>query len=525
MSLPSGSLSTTSSRMAAMPVKSVHKQIFRALLTLSSAALLVRVFGMLNQIVITRRFGAGATMDAYFVASTLPILMATMLSTSVESSVIPVYARVRTQGKEQASKLYSTLLNLLVLGTALLTLVMLTFRDQLIHLSAPALDPYRTTLAVSLAPLIFPVIMLMVVISLLECILNTEGQCGWPAYAGLLVPLTTAILVLTLGRRGGIAILCIGMLAGLFLQLCMVIVRARRAGLVYRLSVNLRNPDLRSILTVAWIAPFSILISQASPLVDQMFASSLTAGSISALNYSLKLLSVFTGVIFVSVGRAALPYLSRQASMNDMKAFKETLRYYIWIVGIGTTVLAALMLLLAHPLVRILFQRGAFSAHATNLTANTLMGFVVGLTPMALGFILARSFVALRKNRLLLVTTVFGVISNAIFDYVFAHYWQSPGIALATSAVYFCNMFILLFMLRRLIGKLDILTPPPELLRAIRELDIGSLFSIPYSLRQRIVLVGIMIATFAAGVGGVFWYSVYTLRISLGSLILLAFLR
>src|SRR5229473_8332755 len=523
MSLPSGSLSTTSPRMAAMPAKSVNKQIFRALLTLSSAALLIRVMGMLNQIVVTRRFGAGPTMDAYFVASTLPLLMATLLSTSIESSVIPVYARVRAQGKEQASILFSTLLNLVLLGTVLLTLVMLIFRAQLIHLSAPALDPSRTALAVELAPFIFPALLLMVVIGFLEVILNAEGQFGWPAYAGLLVPLTTAILAQMLGKTEGVVILCIGMLVGLCLQLCVVLVRARRAGLVYRLGMNLRNPELHAILMVAWPAPFSVLINQASPLVDQMFASSLSAGSISALNYSLKLVSVFTGVIFVSVGRAALPYLSQQAFRNDMKAFKETLRFYLWVVGIGTTVLAALMLVLAHPLVHILFQRGAFTAEYTNRTANTLVGFVVGLTPMALGFILARAFVALRKNRFLLITTIFGVITNAIFDYIFARLWQSTGIALATSAVYFCNLLILLFMLRRQIGKLDILTPPPELLRVMS--DIGSSFNIPYSLRQRIVRVGITIAIFAAGVAGIFWNSLYTLRAALGSLILLAFLR
>ncbi len=523
MSLPSGSLGTTSPRMAAMPAKSVHKQIFRALLTLSSAALLIRVMGMLNQIVVTRRFGAGATMDAYFVASTLPLLMANMLSTSVESSVIPVYARVRAQAKERASILFSTLLNLLLLGTALLTLVMLIFRAQLIHLSAPALDPLRTGLAVELAPFIFPALLLIVVIGFLEVILNAEGQFGWPAYAGLLVPLTTAILAQMLGKTEGVVILCIGMLVGLCLQLCVVLVRARRAGIVYRLSINLRNPELRAVLMVAWVAPFSVLISQVSPLIDQVFASSLSAGSISALNYSLKLVSVFTGVIFVSVGRAALPYLSRQAFRNDMKAFKETLRFYLWVVGIGTTVLAALMLVLAHPLVHILFQRGAFTAEYTNRTANTLVGFVVGLTPMALGFILARAFVALRKNRFLLITTIFGVITNAIFDYIFARLWQSTGIALATSAVYFCNLLILLFMLRRQIGKLDILTPPPELLRVMS--DIGSSFNIPYSLRQRIVRVGITIAIFAAGVAGIFWNSLYTLRAALGSLILLAFLR
>ncbi len=525
MSLPSGSLSTTSPRMAAMPAKSVHKQIFRALLTLSSAALLVRVFGMLNQIVVTRRFGAGPTMDAYFVASTLPILMATMLSASVESSVIPVYTRVRAQGKEQASILFSTLLNLLVLGTAVLTLVMLTFRDQLIHLSAPALDPFRMALAVSLAPFIFPVLLLMVVISLLECILNAEGQFGWPAYAGLLVPLTTAILAQMLGKSEGVAILCIGMLAGLCLQLCVVIVRARRAGLVYRLSMNLRNPELHAVLMLAWIAPFSVLIGQVSPLVDQVFASSLSAGSISALNYALKLVGVFTGVIFVSVGRAALPFLSQQAFRDDMKAFKGTLRFYLWVIGIGTAVLAALMLVLAHPLVHILFQRGAFSAHDTNRTASTLVGFMVGLTPMALGFIMARAFVALRMNRLLLITDIFGLIANVILDYIFARLWQSTGIALATSAVYLCNLFILLFLLRRQVGKLDIFTPPPELLRVIKELSMGSLFSIPYGLRQWIVRVGIMIATFAVGVAGIFWNSLYTVRAALGSLILLAFLR
>src|SRR5260370_32027460 len=202
-----------------------------------------------------------------------------------------------------------------------------------------------------------------------------------------------------LGQEEGVVILGIGMLAGLCVQLCVVIVRARCAGLVYRPGINLRNPELRSILMVAWIAPFSILISQASPLVDQVFASSLSAGSISALNYALQLVGVFTGVIFVSVGRAALPFLSQQAFRDDMKAFKGTLRFYLWVIGIGTAVLAALMLVLAHPLVHILFQRGAFSAHDTNRTASTLVGFMVGLTPMALGFIMARAFVALRMKR------------------------------------------------------------------------------------------------------------------------------
>ncbi len=543
MSQSTESLSSTGTHVVTKPLKSVHKQIFRALLSLASAALLVRVFGMLNQIVVTGRFGAGAEMDAYFVAYSLPYLMGQLGSSAIEASVIPVYARVRLQRKEEAFKLFSTLLNLLLLGTALLTLIMVTLNHQLIHLVAPALDPYRVGLAINLAPLIFPSLLLMIGVSFLECILNAEGQFGWPAYAGLLVPLATAVLVLVAGKSQGVVMLCIGMLVGLSLQLFVVILRARRAKIAYRLTMDLRNPAVWAILRAAWPVLIGALIGQASPLIDQIFASFLSAGSISALSYSLKLISVPVGVIFVSVGRAALPHLSRQASMHDMKAFKETLRLYLWAVGLGTIVLSAIMFVLAHPLVRILFQRGAFSAEDTNRTAITLVGFVVGLTPIALGFIMARAFSALGRTKVLMGVTMFMVIANAVFDYIFARLWQSQGIALATSAVYFCTMFIFFFMLRRMIGKLDLFIPPPEILKFIWQIGLGSFylrlvtwkeellflflssFSILRSLRQQIVRFGIMIVVFAVGVFGVFQDSLYTLRAAFGSLIVLALLR
>src|SRR5712692_554666 len=137
----SQSLSTNSMRMAAVRLKSANKYIFRALLSLASAALLVRVMGMLNQVIVSSRYGAGATMDAYFVAYTSPTLIAYLLISAIEASVVPTYARIRSAGrKAEASRLFSTLLNLLLVGAALLTLVMVVFRRQVILLSAPALN-------------------------------------------------------------------------------------------------------------------------------------------------------------------------------------------------------------------------------------------------------------------------------------------------------------------------------------------------------------------------------------------------
>src|SRR5258708_20840321 len=416
------------------------------------------------------------------------------------------------------------LLNVLVVGLTLCKLVMLIFRNQVIAFSAPALDSQRAQLAISLAPYIFPVLLLMVVNSFIECLLNAEGKFGWPAYAGILVPLTSAVIVLTAGKTQGVVILCIGTIIGQLLQLIEIIIRAWRAKIIYRPILKLHSPELTAILMLAWPSLLGALISQAGPLVDQMFASSLAPGSISALNYSLKLISVPTGVIFASTGRAILPYLSQQASINDFKGFKETLCLHLWIVGIGTAVLNAFLIALAHPLVQILFQRGAFSATDTNRTASTLLGFVIGLTPMAIGFIIARAFTALRKNRILMYVTTFSVVANAFFDFLLSRWWQSFGIALATSAVYFCTMFILFITLQRKIGKLHLFTPPREVLDIIGKLPPVPV-NIPYGVRRQVARVGVIISVFAAGVAGVILNSLYALRIALGPLVILTFLR
>ncbi len=471
MSSTHWSLHSTDASLDAASHPSANQLIFRALMSIGSAALVVRAVGMVSQVAITSRFGAGAEMDAYVVASGLPILVALSLAGTIESSVIPLYAQLRTQrSTEQTTAIFSTLLTLFLVGAAFLTMVLLIFRRQILFVTAPALDAYSMGVAVQIAPIIFPVLLLMVAISFLECILNTEGQFGWPAYAGVCVPLATALLVLVAASRLGVAAIAVGTLVGVGLQLAALIYRMRQAHITYRPNLNWRRPEVGLVFAAASPALLGALVNQASPLVDQIFASSLSAGSISALNYALRLAGLPVSIIFMTVGRAALPYLARQAAARDMPSFKRTLRLYLWAVGLATAGLSVLLLILAHLLVRILYQRGAFSPEDTNHTAITLMGFAVGLVPMGLGLLLARAFSALGKNHVLMYVTIFSVTANAVFDYVMARYWQSVGIALATSAVYCCTLLILLLALRRIIGKLDLLTPPPELRYFARKL-------------------------------------------------------
>lgn len=463
-------LSTTSARMEALRLRSANKLILRALLAISSATLLLRVFGLGMQVVVTSQFGASSAMDAYLVASMVPGIVANLMVNVFAGSVTPIFARVSARSdRALASRLFSTMLNLTLLIGGALTLLMFVLRNQVAYLSGPGLNSSSMATAVSLAVFVVPTLFLLTGLGFLEAIFNAEGQFGWPAYAGIAVPIVTMGTVLALGKELGITSLAVGTLLGLGVKAVLFLVRLRGARLRYQPIIDLNHPLLGSVGQMAWLILLGDSVGLMSPLIDQIFASTLSAGSVSAISYASKLISVPVGVIFMAAGRAAMPYLSRQAGIGNTSAFKSTLRLYLWVLGLATLAVSVVMLVFAPLIVRILFQRGAFSASATEVTARTLQGFAIGLVPMALGFLLAQAFSALRMNKLLMFTSIFSAGANAVLDAVFAHFWQSFGIALATSAVYCCTLVILLVALARVTGGFNILTPPTELANLARQ--------------------------------------------------------
>ena len=536
-------LSTTSAKLVAIKIRFANKHIFRALLSLASANLLIRVIGLLNQIVVSAKFGQDQHMDAYYVASLIPTTLAPMLASALEASVIPVYMRLRTQGgREQTSRLFSTLLNLLIIGCVLFTIALIIFKTPLLGIIDPGsqlVEPDAFVIAQNLAPFIFPVLGLMTLNSFMECLLNAEGKFGWPAYAGLLVPLTTATCVLLGGNLLGVLMLCIGSVIGQLLQLCIIIYRAHKTKIIYQPIMDLSIPELKPIMSTAWPALFAGVISMASPIVDTFFGSYQPAGTIAALNNALKLNSVPTGVLFAAVGRAVLPYLASQAAIKDMRAFKGTLRLYLWIVGLATLVLSVVMTFGAWPIVFVIFKHGRFDIQDVNRTSWILAGFSIGMFPMAIGFIVSRAFSALGRTRILMGVSIFSIFANAALDALFGRWWGGFGIAFATSFYYFCTMIILIVTLRMIIGKLNLLTPPKELLDIVQKMSAGDYYlqwaiwkdamskklGFTYALRNQIMRIAFVLIVFIGGTVGTIKNATFTVRIACGSVLILALLR
>ncbi len=449
-------LSTTSAQLEAVRLRSAPTNILRALLSIASATLLVRVFGMLSQIAITSRFGASAAIDAYFVATSGPVLLAGIITSALDITVIPIYARLRHRRPEEASRLFSTLLNLVIIGGIFLVIVLLVNSRQVIYLSAPGLDSSRAAAAERLVAVVYPTLAISAALSFLEAILNAEGQFGVPAYAGLLGPLCIGAFAWFVGSSVGVISLAIGSLVGLVLQMGVFLIRLRRARLQYRPVFSLRSPEMRAVWIAGWPALISACIGQFSLLVDQAFASSLPAGNIAALGFALKVSTVPIGILSAATARSTIPYLSRFAAIRDMRSFKQTLGTSVVLVALAAAVASVAMVIFANTIVRLLFERGAFSPDDAQRTATILVGFAFGLVPMTVGPVVAGAFTALGKTRELLTMGVYMVVANLVFDSIGVQLWGAFGIAAATSAVSASVLIISLVWLRILIGQLDL---------------------------------------------------------------------
>ncbi|MGH2515072.1 MAG: murein biosynthesis integral membrane protein MurJ, partial [Ktedonobacterales bacterium] len=517
----------------------INVRILGAILTLASGTIAARALGVFNQTVISAHFGAGTTMDAYFATLALPVLLTNLVVNALQSSIVPVYIRMAKDGRErEASEVLSTILNVVLLLVCILTACIILFPEPAVRIMAPGASQATIDAGVQLAPYIFPILLFNTIVGFLTAISNATRRFAFPALGAMFVPVGIFFGTVLLGNALGVRALALGLLAGTVLQFLMMLALTRNLQLHYRPVLRFRHPEVGTALTQFWPMLVGAAIGQANPVIDQVIASLLGEGSISALNYALKVISIPVTVIFVAYSQAIYPYFSSQAAARDYKSLKSTLSLFAWGVGFVTLCMALVFAIFSGPIVHILFRHGAFSESDATLTAATLVGFSVGLVPMAIEFMLTRTFNALQRNDLLLRVSIYTMVTNAALDIVLAHFWGLPGIALATSIDYLLTAVLMLAVLRGIIGRIGLLHPPEQLKNMHPIASVTGRLRKPAGTRRRRLLEPLgdtplralrnlaLVAVAFAVVGVVTAYNaVQGLRLSVGALLAVLFLR
>lgn len=417
-----------------------------------------RILGLLREVITAAYFGAGRSLDAFFVAYTIANLGRQLLAEgALSAAFVPVFSQVlEKDGHARASSLARQALTVILIASTTVVAIGIMFTPQLISIIAPGFSGEKETLAISMTRQLFPFLLLISVAALAMGALNSMGSFFVPALAPALSNLAYIITVVALTAKYGIRALVWATLLGGAAQLIFQWWWAahKKDLLLVPAVPNLKDTQLKRMLTLFLPYAAGLSLNQLNPVLGRLFGSFLSDGSISMLNYSNRVIQLPLGLVVIAISQAVLPELARCVTQGE-EAFAATLRdalrfalFVILPVTLGT-------MLASSETVHLLFFRGAFGEVAWRGTASTLFWSALGLPGMACSTVVLRALFAKSLPRDAMCVTAASVAGTLVFSAALVIPMKMNGIALAGSLAFTFSSCVGLFLLcRRMKAKL-----------------------------------------------------------------------
>ncbi|HUW08416.1 MAG TPA: murein biosynthesis integral membrane protein MurJ [Anaerolineae bacterium] len=340
--------------------------------------------GLALDMAVAALFGLGQATDGFFLAFTVPQFVMLVLQSSYVNGLVPVLTGLQEGDPDRAWTVFSRLLNLNTVLIGAITVAGWLSAGWITALVGAGLPAARQVEVAQLARILFMMLPPLALAEVMRAQLNALQRFAVPS-ASNIVRYAAALATLLLGYRAwGIRALAVGYVIGALGQMVFLAADVAHAGGRYRFSWSLADPDLRAATRLLVTRAGGIGLRRSGLIVERFLASFLPAGSVTALSYgrrmSLSLYQVFAN----SVSTAILPSLSASAQAGDKAAQRRDLRLGYRLLSLTTWPAAALMAALSVPIVRVLFQRGAFDAADTSLTATLLTIYVLNVPALAL---------------------------------------------------------------------------------------------------------------------------------------------
>ena len=435
-------------------------QITKAAGVVGGATAISRVLGYVRDAVMAYFFGTSLNLDAFLVAFRIPNLLRRLFAEgSLTIAFVPVFSEyLEKKGREEAMRMAGAAFRLLAVILAGLTLLGMIFAPQVVTALAPgfAKNPDQFALTVFLTRITFPYIFFIGLVALCMGILNSLRHFAAPALAPIFlnIAMIACAFLLFSAFQPPVISLAIGVIIGGALQLALQVPFMHKQGFRGWIKGPFIHPGVKKVAVLMGPAVLGAGVYQVYIIVGTILASMLPEGSVSYLYYADRLTQLPLGIFGLSLATAALPSFSRQAANKDMDGLKDSFSYSMRIIMFVNLPATVGLIVLAQPIVRLLFQRGAFGAEATALTAEALIYYVLGLCAISGARIVISMMFALRDT----VTPVRVAILSLIAYLAFSMSLMKPllhgGIALAATLSSGLSLCLLTYHLRRKIGPL-----------------------------------------------------------------------
>ena len=413
-----------------------------------------KITGFFRDIVLAQTFGAGEITDAYLTALNIPVVLFDGISAALGTTFIPIYFKIKSsKGQEEVNKFTSNILNIVIIISLIFVLLGVIFAPYIVTIFAVGFKGDVFDLTVNYSKILIFSMVFIAINGLVSSYLVASGNVY--ISGAITIPFNIFVIIaIIFASVTESYVMVYGTLIAYIAQLLFQLPLLIKKGYKHRLTVNLRDENIRQILFLVIPVFIGSYINQINAVVNRTLASTLDSGSITALNYANKLNMFAVGVIAVAISTIMYPILSKLASEGNKKLFKINISKSINMIVIIMLPIMVVMTTFSTEIVKVLFEEGSFNSHDTYLTSTALFFYSIGILAYGLKELLAKSFYSLQDTKTPVRNATISVVINIVFSIILVNIMGIGGLALASSISATVTTMLLLISLRKKIGKI-----------------------------------------------------------------------
>ncbi len=431
------------------------EQVTRAAGTVGFFTFLSRILGLIRDMVIASLFGSGMVADAFFVAFRIPNLLRRLFAEgSLTIAFIPVFTDyLNKKGKPEALDLARVTLTIVSIILVVVSIAGVLLAPWIVRLQAFGFGPAgaKYELTVFLTRITFPYILLISLVAFFMGVLNSLRHFAAPAAAPIFlnVGIIGGAVLISPHLKEPIVGVAMGVIIGGILQVLLQVPWVKREGLRLWPKWNPSHPAVRRIGVLMLPAIFGSAVYQFNQFMGTLLASFLPEGSISWLYYADRIVQFPLGIFGIAISTAALPALSTHAALEDSEEFSQTLCHALRMVFFITLPSLVGLMVLGEPIVKLIYQRGAFTAHAASMTNRALFFYAIGLWAFSGIRVLVSAFYAMQDTKTPVMVAVGALVVNLVLSLCLMGPMKHAGLALALSGASGFQFGLLVVLLKK----------------------------------------------------------------------------
>lgn len=381
------------------------RRLARSTVFFSFATGLSRLLGLAREVVAASYFGVTGAMSAFTIAFQVPNLVRALFADSaLQGAFVPVFSELLEKGeRREAFRVASSLFFLICLVLAAVTALFILLAEPLMTVLAPGFDddPALRDLTVSLSRLMFPIVVLLALSGLVVGMLNSFEHFAVPALAPVawnaVIIAALVGLVPVLPDEDEIYAYAIGILAGTLIQFLLPLPWLRGRGGTIRFRIDWRDERVRRVLWLMLPVTIALGLINLSLLVNSVFGTLVSEQAPAAIDKAFRIYQLPQGLFSVAVATILFPTMSRFAARGARDELRSTMGTGVRQICLLLIPSAVLMAVLAEPITRLVYERGAFGAEATDLTATAMLWWSISLPFQGVSLLFSRTFFSLQR--------------------------------------------------------------------------------------------------------------------------------